>query len=131
MRSGSIDWFATPVSILLFCILSGVAAHQPLHLDNLDFPVAARATAKTGEPIYYWGEKRRDYSGLYHPPACIRLLAAWCKSFGFGETQVRVFGMLCALLQGLVALAILHVLFGPAVRSNLAPWFWAVFLLNP
>ena len=97
----------------------------------MDFPAVASATAATGLPVYYRGEDARDMSGLYHPPLYIYLLAGWIRVFGSGEASVRLFGMTCAVIQGLVVLLIVRTLFGAAVALRGMPFFWAIFLLNP
>lgn len=97
----------------------------------MDFPAAAAQTAVSGVPVYYRGEENPHALGLYHPPLYIYLLAAWIRVFGFGEAQVRMFGMLCVLLQGLVTLALLRELFGNEAVARWSPWFWLIFLLNP
>ncbi len=117
--------------ILFFIVLFAASAAKPLHLDNMDFPAVAEQTAVTGLPIYYRGEQHSSSLGLYHPPLYIYALAAWMRVFGSGEAAVRLFGMICALLQGMVVLAILRTLFGSVLASRWGPLFWAVFLLNP
>lgn len=117
--------------IVLFIVIFAVGAAKPLLLDNMDFPAVAARTAQTGLPVYYRGEEKPAALGLYHPPLYIYLLAAWMRVFGSAETSVRMFGLVCALLQGLVVLEILCALFGPRFLRRCMPWFWAVFLLNP
>lgn len=118
-------------AVLLFLVLAAHQAAKPLHLDNMDFPAVAEATAHSGKPIYYRGEENRLHSGLYHPPLYIYTLAAWFRLFGSGPAQARMFGALCALLQGWLALRILCLLLG---SERVRPWrwlFWLLFLLNP
>src|SRR5579884_2597494 len=117
--------------IFVFIILFALTAWKPLHLDNVDFPAAAQKTAETGRPVYYRGENEAIAYALYHPPLYVYLLAAWMRFFGSTETAVRLFGMLCALLQGFIVLQIIRALFGPELWRRYVPWFWAVFLLNP
>ena len=128
------SWAVRNVSaaiILLFILLFAASAAKPLHLDNMDFPAVAKQTALTGVPLYYRGEENPNAIGLYHPPLYIYLLAAWIRIFGFGESQVRLFGMTCTLLQGAVVLRIMRTLFGSALALRWRPFFWAIFLLNP
>ena len=118
-------------AILLFLVLAAHQAAKPLHLDNMDFPAVAEATAQSGKPIYYRGEENKLHSGLYHPPLYIYLLAGWFRLFGGGPAQARMFGALCALLQGWLALRILGDLLG---EERVREWrwlFWPLFLLNP
>jgi hypothetical protein len=129
---------STIPTILLFILLFASSASKPLQLDNAEFPQVAARTASTGLPLYYHGEvhstppgELRLVSGLYHPPLYIYSLAAWFRLFGFGETQVRMFGMVCALLQGVVVLEILRTLFGTAQSQRYRVWFAPIFLLNP
>src|ERR1035438_115406 len=122
--------YASAGIIFFFILLFASSAAKPLHLDNMDFPAAAKQTALTGVPVYYRGENDPNALGLYHPPLYIYLLAAWIRVFGFGESQVRLFGMTCALLQGAVVLCIIRTLFGYAA-CMWQPFFWILFLLNP
>src|SRR3974390_1131481 len=102
----------TAAAIFCFVILSAVNAPRPLHLDNMDFPAIAASTAVSGLPIWYKGEKKPHDTGLYHPPLYIYLLAGWIRAFGSSPAAVRMFGMACALLQGLLVLEIVRTLFG-------------------
>src|SRR6478752_1836898 len=98
------SWLAKRVgllSIAFFLLLSANQAWKPLHLDNMDFPAVAKATAETGLPIYYRGEENPKHLGLYHPPLYIYSLAAWYRLFGPTPTATRMFGALFAILQGL------------------------------
>jgi len=105
--------------IASFCLFAA-SAWKPLQLDNVDFPLAARETAATGLPLYYRGEpaphRYEAYHGLkvalYHPPLYVYLLALWIKLVGFGESQVRMFGYVCALLHGWIVLELVRALFG-------------------
>jgi len=117
--------------ILLFSLMSATIAHESLHLDNADFAGAATAVADTGKPIFYRGENDPTELALWHPPLYIYLLGGWFKIFGIGAAQARIFGTLCAILQGWMVLAIVATLFGPQARSLIEPWFWAIYLLNP
>ena len=118
-------------AILIFLLLSAFAASKPLQLDNMDFPAAAEQTVRTGLPVYYRGAEDPQVLGLFHPPLYIYALATWFSVFGAGEAQTRMFGAVCALLQGLVVLSILRTLFGPSVARLIEPGFWMLFLLNP
>jgi hypothetical protein len=118
-------------AILVFLLLSAFAASKPLQLDNMDFPAAAEQTARTGLPIYYRGAEDPQVLGLFHPPLYIYAMAAWFSVFGTGEAQTRMFGAVCALLQGLVVLGIVRVLFGLSAARLIGPAFWILFLLNP
>lgn len=117
--------------LLVFVILFALSASKPLQLDNMDFPAVAEQTAHTGLPVYYRGEENPRATGLYHPPLYIYLLAGWMRVFGSEPAPVRLFGMVCAILQGLIVLAIFATLFGRQAAFSRAPLFWALFLLNP
>jgi len=123
--------YASLAAIFVFVLLFAGGAGKPFHLDNMDFPAVAAATAATGLPVYYRGEDARHDSGLYHPPLYIYLLAGWIRLFGSTEAPIRLFGMTCALLQGAVVLLIVRTLFGTGVAWRWMPFFWAIFLLNP
>jgi hypothetical protein len=126
-RAGAISGGA----ILLFLVLAAHQAAKPLHLDNMDFPAVAEATAQSGKPLYYRGEENKIHSGLYHPPLYIYLLAGWFRLFGSGPAQARMFGALCTLLQGCLALRILGCLSGDERVRKWRWLFWPLFLLNP
>lgn len=123
--------YLSAVAIAIFILLFASTAHKPYHLDNVDFPAVAEATANTGLPLYYRGEEHPRMSGLYHPPLYIYTLAAWMRVFGPGEAQTRLFGMVCALLLGWVVLEIVRTLFGREVMRRWTPVFWVLYLLNP
>ena len=114
-------WFALVVSLMLFSATAG----QPFHLDNMDFPAVAKATAETGLPVYYRGEEKPEHLGLYHPPLYIYLLAGWIRLFGFGEVQIRLFGYVCLLVQFWLAFRIMALLFG---REIVRPWVPVILL---
>jgi hypothetical protein len=117
------------LAIACFAALAVAQADEPLHLDNMDFPAAAEATAKTWRPVYYRGEFNPQHSALYHPPLYVYTLALWFRLFGSGRAQARVFGALCAVLLGMVTVALSRRLLGP--RSRVIDWaVWPVFLLQ-
>jgi hypothetical protein len=118
-------------AVLLFLVLAAHQAAKPLHLDDMDFPAVAEATTHSGKPIYYRGEENRLHSGLFHPPLYIYTLAAWFRIFGGGPAQARMFGAVCALLQGGIALLIASLLFGSERVRRWSWLFWLLFLLNP
>jgi len=117
-------------SLLLAAILFGLAAHKPLHLDNMDFPAVAQATAQSWKPVYYRGEENPAHLGLYHPPLYIYCLAGWMKVYGPSPAAVRYFGFASLLLQGLIVLQLIRAAFGRALERRVRAWFWFVFLLN-
>ncbi len=121
---------AFPASLMAAAVLFAATAVQPLHLDNVDFPAAAAAAARTGLPVYYRGEFTPALSGLFHPPLYIYSLAAWFRAFGEGPVQARAFGFVCALLLGWIWLEIWRTLAGRRA-GGAGVWFWPLFLLNP
>ena len=98
--------------LLLAAILFGMAAHKPLHLDNMDFPAAAAATSQSWLPIYYRGEQAPRYQALYHPPLFIYMLAVWMKAFGTTAESARFFGFTCLLVFGAVTCVLFRQLSG-------------------
>jgi hypothetical protein len=113
--------FALLVSFILFAATAG----QPFHLDNMDYPAAAKAVTETGLPVYYRGEENTRLLGLFHPPLYIYLLAGWSGMFGFGPVQIRIVGYLCLLIQFWLALRIMALLFS---REGVRPWTPLVLL---
>lgn len=105
-------------------------AGQPFHLDNVDFPIAAEAAARTGLPVHYRGEFAPDLTALFHPPLYIYTLAAWFRIFGWGEIPARALGFFCALVLGWVWLRSFHALAGDGA-DRASVWFWPLFLLHP
>lgn len=118
-------------AIVLFLSLAVHQAAKPLHLDAMDFPAVAKATAESGKPIYYRGEQNPNHSGLYHPPLYIYTLAGWFKVFGSGPFQARLFGAACALLLGGTTLLLAGCFLRREELARIVPWFWPLFLLNP
>lgn len=117
--------------VATYCIMAFIQAGDPLHLDNFDFPAVAKAVTETGLPVYYRGEDLPQHSGLYHPPLYIYTLAGWFNIFGASPTAARSLGIFCAILSGLLALLICRTLFGRRATNQVAPFFFALYLLNP
>jgi hypothetical protein len=122
---------ASLTALAVAAILFAIPAAKPLYLDNMDFPAVAKATAETGLPVYYRGEENPHHSGLYHPPLYIYSLAAWFLLWGFGPVQARMFGFLLLIVQGWLTMRGVQLLLGSSHARRSAPWFWALFLLNP
>jgi len=116
--------------VVAFLVVFAAGAAKPLLLDNVDFPAMAQATLHTGVPVYYRGESHPHRLGLFHPPLYAYMLAAWFMALGEGAAQARLFGAVCALLQGICTLLLIRELFGRAYEEVISPWFWLVFLLN-
>jgi hypothetical protein len=119
------------IAFLLFVTLFTATADQPFHLDNMDFPAVAKATASTGLPVYYRGEENPHHIGLYHPPLYIYTLAGWILLFGFGEVQVRMFGFACLVLNASIVIRIVSTLLGRRYGTSMMPWFLPLLFLNP
>lgn len=116
--------------VTMFVILVFSQADKKFVLDELDFPIVAKATSETLKPIYYRGEGQEEHLGLYHPPLYIYMLGAHIKAFGFSENTVRSFGLICTLIT-----ALLTAILGRRI-SQLSPWvfipiFVALYLSNP
>ena len=75
--------------VVLFVILVMVQGGKKFVLDEIDFPIAAKAASETGRPIYYRGEMCPAHLGIYHPTLYIHSLALFIKIFGFNENVVR------------------------------------------
>ncbi len=117
--------------VFVFLVLSAINAPRPLHLDNVEFPAVALRTATSGLPVYYHGELEAETSALYHPPLYIYLLAAWIRAFGSSVVAMRMFGVACVLLQGLITLEIVRTLYATPIMQRISAPFWLLFLLNP
>ncbi len=116
--------------IALFVALVVSQADKSFVLDELDFPIVAKATSETWKPVYYRGEENKTHLGLYHPPLYIYLLGAYVKFFGFSENTVRTFGLFCTLLTALMT-AILGSRISPRRSYSFIPIFFALYLSNP
>ncbi len=134
MREAAIQKIVKTLTALIlfsFAFLIYAQADKKFTLDELDFPIVAKATSETGVPIYYRGEETPRHLGLYHPPLYIYALAAQIKLFGFSENTVRAFGMACTMLTAYLALGIIRLLDEKAKNHLLTPIFLACYLLNP
>ncbi len=119
------------ISIFVFILLAWTQAGKPLQLDNMDFPAVAVATADSGLPVYYRGEESLKALGLYHPPLYIYSLAGWFLLFGANPVTTRMFGVICAIIAGFLALQIVRTIFGSGKVREIAPVFFIFYLLNP
>lgn len=128
--NGAIKLFSTLI-ISVFIALIFAQAQKKFTLDELDFPVVAKATSETGRPVYYRGEATPQHLGLYHPPLYIYALAAQIKVFGFSENSVRTFGLACTLLTAYLALVLGRDLFPENKRAIFGIVFLGLYLLNP
>jgi hypothetical protein len=128
--NGAIKLFSTLI-IFVFIALIFAQAQKKFTLDELDFPIVAKATSETGRPVYYRGEATPQHLGLYHPPLYIYALAAQIKVFGFSENSVRTFGLACTLLTAYLALMLGRDLFPESKRAIFGIVFLGLYLLNP
>lgn len=117
--------------LLTFTFLIFAQAEKKFTLDELDFPVVAKATSETGVPVYYRGEATPHHLGLYHPPLYIYALATQIKLFGFSENTVRAFGFACALLTAYLTLLLSRSLLPKPSQHIYRVAFLGVYLLNP
>lgn len=117
--------------LAIFTLLVFAQAAKKFTLDELDFPIVAKATSETGTPIYYRGEYRPEHLGLYHPPLYIYALAADIKIFGFSENTVRAFGFTCVLLTAYLVLTLSRKFIPPEDFEAYGAAFLSLFLLNP
>lgn len=110
-------------------MLVAVQAEKGFVLDEIDFPIVAHATSQTFKPIYYRGETLPSHIGTYHPTLYINTLAIFIKTFGFNETSVRFFGVICTLLTAYLLILILRQL--TKKNSSAESLLLGLFLLNP
>lgn len=130
-HSKSAAQFLAALILFVFTFLIFSQADKKFTLDELDFPVVAKATSETGLPVYYRGEATPHHLGLYHPPLYIYALAAQIKLFGFSENTVRAFGFACALLTAYLALLLSRDLLPKPSQHIYRIAFLGVYLLNP
>jgi|GEM_PF-2941513 len=113
----------------LFIVLVMVQSSKPFVLDEMDFPTVSRETSMTGRPIYYHSEQVPQNSGTYHPTMYINFLSAFIKTFGYSETTIRAFGLICVLLSAYLLIRIIRLL---TKKNPTIEWiFLGVYLLNP
>lgn len=115
--------------VCVFVILVAVQASKSFVLDELDFPIVAHATSQTLKPIYYRGEESPVHIGTYHPTLYINSLAVFIKIFGYNETSVRFFGVMCTLISAYLLILILRQLIKKNEAAELL--LLGLFLLNP
>ena len=113
----------------VFVLLVAAQANKSFVLDELDFPIVSHAASETLKPIYYRGETSPMHVGTYHPTLYINSLAAFIRVFGFNETTVRFFGVLCALLSVYLLLLILRQLIKKNEIAEIL--LLGFYLLNP
>lgn len=131
IRSKNSIQLLSVVVLLIFTLLIFSQADKKFTLDELDFPVVAKATSETGLPVYYRGEATPHHLGLYHPPLYIYALAAQIKLFGFSENAVRAFGFACTLLTAYLALLLSRSLLPEPSWHTYQIVFLGTYLLNP
>lgn len=131
-RSRLIAW-ANVVIVAIFVILIFSQANKKFALDEVDFPVLAKAISETGVPYHYRGETDPHSLGLWHPPLYAYSLAAFIKVFGFNENIVRAFGMFCTLFSAFLSILIYQKLFkaNRPIDNRITPIFFSLFLLHP
>jgi len=117
------------IIIAVFVILVAVQAGKSFVLDEIDFPAVSHATSLTFKPIYYRGEANPLDVGTYHPTLYINSLALFIRAFGYNETSVRFFGVVCTLVSAYLLILILRKL----IKKNdtTETLLLGLFLLNP
>ena len=127
-----VNWTSLLV-VAVFVALVFAQASKRFVLDEVDFPVLAKAIMETGLPYHYRGESDPASIGLWHPPLYAYALALFVKIFGFSEGSVRAFGMFCTLATAGLCVAIHRQLFPVAKASTrwFVPIFLLLFLLHP
>ena len=115
--------------VFIFVMLVVVQAGKSFILDEIDFPAVAHATSQTIKPVYYRGEALPHDVGTYHPTLYINSLALFVRVFGYNETTVRFFGIVCTLASAYLLILILRQL----IKKNevAETLFLGLFLLNP
>lgn len=121
------------IVITLFVTLIFAQANKKFVLDEVDFPVLAKAISETGTPYHYRGETDPHSLGLWHPPLYAYSLAAFVKVFGFNENTVRAFGLCCTLLSAFLTMLIYGKLFPikGLINDRITLIFFSLFLLHP
>jgi hypothetical protein len=119
------------LTVSVFVILVGVQADKSFVLDEIDFPIVSHATSQTLKPEYYRGESEKFtvHVGTYHPTLYINSLASFIKVFGFSETSVRIFGIICTLASAYLLILILRLLIKKNVSAEIL--LLGLYLLNP
>lgn len=120
------------IKVLLICvfvILVAVQAGKSFVLDEIDFPIVSHTASQTLKPIYYRGEVAPQHVGTYHPTLYINSLATFVRVFGYNETSVRFFGVICTLVSAYILILILRQL----IKKNetVEALVLGLYLLNP
>lgn len=131
-KSKIITW-SSIVVLAIFVALVFSQGNKKFALDEVDFPVLAKAISETGTPFHYRGETDPHSLGLWHPPLYANSLAAYVKVFGFNENSVRAFGMFCTLLSAFLCILIYQELFKTKepYSDRIILIFLSLFLLHP
>lgn len=115
--------------VSVFVILVAVQAGKSFVLDEIDFPAVSHAASQSYKPIYYRGEVQAHDVGNYHPTLYINSLALFIRVFGYNETSVRFFGVLCTLVSAFLLILILRLIIKR--NDSAESLFLGLFLLNP
>ena len=94
---------------LCFLLLAGRQLYRPLMYDDVNFALAARAVADTGQPYgnQGWMSDRGDFShqdqwALWHPPLYIYLVGLSAKLLGPTPAALRLPGLIGGAASGLL-----------------------------
>jgi hypothetical protein len=125
-------WFNFLV-ISTFIILVCLQASKKFMLDEIDFPAVAKTISETGLPYEYRGIDEQKALGLWHPPMYAYALGGFIKLWGYGESTVRMFGLICTLLSALLCLMLyketLNITW--SATNSFAALFLPLYLLHP
>lgn len=117
------------IIIGLFVVLVAVQSGKSFVLDEIDFPTVSNTVSQSGVPMYYHGEQAPIHPGTYHPTLYINTLATFIRAFGFNETSVRFFGVICVLLSAYLLVKIYRML--AKKHDGIENLFLGLYLLSP
>ncbi|MBO9648739.1 MAG: glycosyltransferase family 39 protein [Variovorax sp.] len=130
LKSNVFAILAVSIVAIFSCLIFAQSAKK-FTLDEMDFPLVAKATSESGRPVYYRGEESPEHLGLYHPPLYIYALAGHIKLFGFSENTVRSFGLICTLITAYLSILIIKELVQEKYLGLSSLAFLALYLTNP
>jgi len=79
-------------------------------MDETAFPEAANGVARHGVPDFYNGITRPRDLAIWHPPLYVYTLGIWIKVLGNSNYSVRIFGVLCMFMTGIIIFSIVRIL---------------------
>jgi hypothetical protein len=125
-------WFNFSV-IFIFIILVCLQASKKFMLDEIDFPAVAKTISETGLPYEYRGVDEPSALGLWHPPMYAYALGGFIKLWGYGESTVRLFGLICTLSGALLCLMLYKETLDTtwSATNSFGNLFLPLYLLHP